>query len=70
MNITQKLVAEVKRSNKRQLHPQSWHDFQALPEVQAVNSAIWCCNEFYSSTDLADIVIEAKKRLNEYFNAL
>jgi len=63
MNITQKLVAEVKRSNKQQLHPQSWHDFQRLDEVKAVNGAIWSCKEFRHSTDLADVVFEAKKLL-------
>ena len=64
MKITQKLVAEVKRSNKLTLHPQAWHDFQRTPEVQAINSAIWMCNEFYyGATDVALVVFEAKRLL-------
>ena len=61
MNITQKLVAEVKRHNKISWHDQAWHDFQALPEVEAINFAI----AVKSPDDTAfDIVENAKKTFN------
>ena len=58
MKITQKLVAEVKRSNKMSLHPQSWHDFQGLREVEAIN---WAIEKLRGTQPApADIVAEAK----------
>lgn len=61
MKITQKMVAEVKRSNKLSLHPQAWHDFQGLREVEAVN---WAIDKLQGTQPtLADIVAEAKDYL-------
>jgi hypothetical protein len=65
MNITQKLVAQVKRENKKSLHPQSWHDFMNQPEVVAVNFAL----SAMKITDPADVVDEAKKYLDTMENA-
>ena len=57
MKITQKLVTEVKRSNRLSLHPQSWHDFQGLREVEAIN---WAIDKLAGTQPtLADIVSEA-----------
>lgn len=38
--ITQKLVKEVKASNKRSWHDKDWHEFQSRPEVKAINFAM------------------------------
>ena len=41
MKISQKLVAQVKRTNKQSLRPESWHDFMFAPQVVAINYAIF-----------------------------
>ena len=56
MKITKKMIADVKKSNKKQLHPQAWHDFQSKPEVEAINYAL-------RMQSGGDIKIEAEKYL-------
>jgi hypothetical protein len=61
MKITQKLVAEVKRSNRCSWHDQNWHNFQRKPEVEAVKYAL----RFKNADDtVKDIVENAKKYLS------
>lgn len=67
MNITQVLVKEVIASNSKKLHPQSWHDFQGSPEVQAINGALLSLgNPSKHGANLSDIVAEAKKFLDAF----
>ena len=59
MNITQKLVKQVKKHNAQKWHDQAWHDFNSLPEVCAVN---WAISETKNDPDVtfAEIVLVAK----------
>ena len=65
MNITQKLVAEVRKSNAKYWHDQEWHNFQGIKEVIAVNYALTQSNADWT---LADVVNEAKKYLQAVTN--
>lgn len=58
-SITQKLVSEVKRFNKKNLHSQQWHNFMTRADVEAINMAIFRLKGERPS--LSDIVKEAKK---------
>lgn len=65
MKITQKLVADVKRSNLCLWHDQNWHNFQGKPEVEAIKYAL----RFKNADDTAkDIVRNAKNYLSIFYS--
>ena len=67
MKITHKYIAEVKRELKRQLHPQSWHDFMSTPEAFAVTFAIdWLKHEHITSnTEIRRFALQFIKETEE-----
>lgn len=70
MKITQKLVAEVKRSLKQGWRDQEWHDFMSLPEVEAIVKAMNYLEDEYnmipfSQVPAGSIVNKAKENFEE-----
>jgi hypothetical protein len=55
MKITQGLVKDVKRSDRKVWHDKEWHAFQAKKEVEAIHYAMM------TETELSQIVSAAKE---------
>ncbi len=58
MKITTKLVAQVKKHNAAEWHDHSWWGFERLPEVEAINIAMWSENAG-DTLSLSEIVEKA-----------